>query len=183
MTLRTVDLNFSFSPGDPDFLSAAGTGINMMCFSLFHHIFFFSEPLSDFCCHGKILLIFRITFLNVSGKHTKICINDGSQTHGIQNRSRGASITEKNRSHNAYQGNSHGKPCKSVHTINFINFSFMSMHLLSLLIVHCTPEKYKTSDNRIRQTPIKSDDPVPEFCTLPASVSYGRCAQPVRLFL
>ena len=45
------------------------------------------------------------------------------------------------------------------------------------------PEKYKTSDNRIRQTPIKSDDPVPEFCTLPASVSYGRCAQPVRLFL
>lgn len=50
MAFGTFDLDFSFSSGDPDLLSAAGAGINMMGLSLGHYILFSVKAHAQLTC-------------------------------------------------------------------------------------------------------------------------------------
>ena len=99
MTFRTFNLYLlSFSSGNTNFLSTTRAGINMMCFSLLHHIFLSVKLAADFLSISQIFLIFRISCRDISGKYSEICINDKNKSNCIQNTSGG--ILPQKRTHN-----------------------------------------------------------------------------------
>ena len=76
MAFWAGDLNPSFATRDSYFLLASRTPVNMMCLALQHHTFLMEEPAADLCGLSKKELIFVGTFINISGKHPVIGINN-----------------------------------------------------------------------------------------------------------
>src|SRR5699024_2972420 len=68
----TADTDLSFSLWDPDLLSALRTGIDMKILSLFLYVFLLSEKTLHFVLQFQVLLIFCISFTDISGKHPEI---------------------------------------------------------------------------------------------------------------
>ena len=54
--------------------------------------------------------------------------------------------------------------------------------IYQIIICHCIPEIYKTSDSKTHLPPTGSDDPVPVSCILPGEVFYVHSLLPVRWF-
>ena len=51
-----------------------------------------------------------------------------------------------------------------------------------IIICHCIPGRYRTSDNKTHLPPTGLDDPVPVSCILPGEVFYVHSLLPVRWF-
>ena len=86
MAFRTVDLYLAFSSRNTDLLFAVRTGINVIFLSLLHDVFLTVEFLSYAGCNGQIFLVFGITLLYISGKHSVISIKDRKKANGIKRR-------------------------------------------------------------------------------------------------
>ena len=76
VTFRAGDFNLSLSPGNPDFLLAARTGVDMVDFSLTSQILFPSKPTKYLLLHSKESGIFLIALAVIFGKHTEINPNE-----------------------------------------------------------------------------------------------------------
>ena len=86
MAFRAVDLYLlTLASWNTDLLSAARAGIDMMRFSLLHHIFFFIKTVPDILCITQIFLIFPVTCGNISGQDSVISINNQYKSQHIQN--------------------------------------------------------------------------------------------------
>ena len=54
--------------------------------------------------------------------------------------------------------------------------------ICQIIICHCIPGRYRTSDNKTHLPPTGLDDPVPVSCILPGEVFYVHSLLPVRWF-
>lgn len=72
----TADLDTSLPAGDPDFLFADRTFVDVMGLALLHHVFLSGEEETQFIGFIQIPLVFCGTFIDVPGKHAEIGIDD-----------------------------------------------------------------------------------------------------------